>query len=247
MEASVLLDQRLEVNSLLLRSVECILFVLQLRLQPAQDLEIARLLGRQRAFVLSLELSYLRLLLGETRTRILQLARNKLGSVFRLLLPYFQILVDEQVRQLACHLLGDMGITRGIIYPEGGDFFAVIVPHKLDVNVFAHKRYLFIRSDLVAPPSIKMQLVNDQEKARAAKNLLRNTLQPVLQIVADIWLDIVFRHSGLLNQDQRARLITRRQNPARSPDYKPPKQHRYKEMDVSAANYVEVALQVKRF
>ena len=61
MEASVLLDQRLEVNSLLLRSVECILFVLQLRLQPAQDLEIARLLGRQRAFVLSLELSYLRL------------------------------------------------------------------------------------------------------------------------------------------------------------------------------------------
>ena len=88
MKPSVFLDERLEVNTLLFSSVECILIVLQLLLQTGQDLKIARLLGRQLALVLSFVLSNFCLLLGEARTRILQLAHNKLGSVFRLLLTH---------------------------------------------------------------------------------------------------------------------------------------------------------------
>ena len=74
MNTPVLLDQRLEVHSLLFDGIERILFVLQLLLQSAQDLKIAVLLTRQGAFMLALELSYFRLLLGKIRTRILQLA-----------------------------------------------------------------------------------------------------------------------------------------------------------------------------
>jgi hypothetical protein len=64
--------------------------------------------------MLSLKLSYFRLLLGQACARIFQLTRDEVGGVLRLLLHYFLILVDEQVSQFAGNLLGNMRIPRRI-------------------------------------------------------------------------------------------------------------------------------------
>src|ERR1700721_201188 len=103
-------------------------------------------------------------------------------------LSFSQVLVYEKIGQCARHLLGNMGITRRIKNIERCDLVAVT--HKLDVNVFTHELDFFIWCHLMMTVLIKVQLVDDQKKACTAKNLLRNTLQSVLQIVGNVWLDI---------------------------------------------------------
>src|SRR5580698_6032481 len=62
MNRPVLFDQCFEIDSLLLRGVESVLLVLQLRLETAEDLEVARFLCGQFTLVLCFELSDLRFL-----------------------------------------------------------------------------------------------------------------------------------------------------------------------------------------
>ena len=53
-------------------------------------------------------------LLGQVLPGCFQLLFEKLGGVFGFLLPQLQILADEQIGQLARHLLGDVRIVRRI-------------------------------------------------------------------------------------------------------------------------------------
>src|ERR1035437_6264269 len=93
-------------------------------------------------------------------------------------------------------------------------------------------------------PARNQQLINDHQEARAAQNLLLNTGQPVLQVFIDVGLNIVLRHRRLFDQNQRARLIACRQNPAGSPDHKPPKKQWYEEVNMPAPDHIQVALDV---
>ena len=78
--------------------VEGVLRVLQLGLQSAENLKVAGQLRGHLSNVLSLELPNSVLLLSKTLASSFQLALEKLSGVFRLLLAYLQVLVDEQVR-----------------------------------------------------------------------------------------------------------------------------------------------------
>ena len=111
------------------------------------------------------------------------------------------------------------GSRRRIVDFEGGNLEVPRIAHQLEVNIFAHLCNFFIWRELPVTLAVEVQLVNDLEKARAAENLLGDVLDPVLQIFIDIRHDVVFWHRGLLHQDQRARLIAARQNPAGSPDH----------------------------
>ena len=94
---------------------------------------------------------------------------------------------------------------------------------------------------------IKIELIDDVQQVRPAENLLRNALHPFLQVIVDIRRDIVFRHGGLLDQNQRARLVPRRQNPTRSPHHRPADKQRYQEMEVATAHYSQIMLKVEAF
>src|SRR5580658_10279611 len=95
--------------------VEGIFLILQLSLQTCQNLEVGRQLGRQLAYVLSLKLANLLLLVRENFPGGFEPALEKLCRVFRLLLAHFEILADEQVGQFAGHILGNLRIVRQVI------------------------------------------------------------------------------------------------------------------------------------
>ncbi len=62
--------------------------------------------------MLALKLPNSVFLFGQDPASRFQLALEKLGGVFRLVLPYFEVFVDEQIRQLAGDLLSDAGVVR---------------------------------------------------------------------------------------------------------------------------------------
>ena len=96
---------------LLLGAVESILFIPQLGLQSAQNLKVACQLSGHLTHVLPFELTDSVLLLSKAFSSRFQLAFEKLSGVLRLLLTHFQVLVDEQIRQFTCDLLGNMRVT----------------------------------------------------------------------------------------------------------------------------------------
>src|SRR5665213_2023953 len=132
--------------------------------------------------MLPFEISNLRFLVGKARSRIFQLALEKLWCGFGLLLAYLQIVRDKQARQFASYLLSNMRITSRIADFECCDLVIVRVTHEHDVYVFAHEFDFFIWSEVTSTVAVEMQLINDQKKAGAAQNLLRNTLKSILQI-----------------------------------------------------------------
>src|ERR1700733_3329310 len=149
------------------------------------------------------ELSDLGFLLGKALTRGLQLTLQELGCIFRLLLTFLQIFIDEELRELGGDSLGEFRSWRGIRNIECRDLL-VSVPDKLDYNIITHPLYFFIWIEaVVAARGIKVQLLNYMKETRAAENLLFNVLQPALKIFVDVWSDIVFGHRRLLYQDQR--------------------------------------------
>ena len=77
-----------------------------------QNLEIARQLPGHFANMLPFELTNSVFLVCKVLSRGFQLAFEKLGRVFRLLLADLEILVDEQVRQFAGDLLRQSRIAR---------------------------------------------------------------------------------------------------------------------------------------
>ena len=122
------------------------------------------------------------------------------------------------------------------------------VTDQFDVDIFAHAVNLLIGRCLGVRAWVKIELVNDVQEPGAAENLLGNALQPILQVVVHVGRDIIFRHGGLLHQNQGARLIARRQNPARLP--RPAAQARnsgIKKMEVAPADHAQVTLKVEAF
>ncbi len=107
-----LFQHRLQVGILLPIGVQTILFALQLGLESGEDLDIARQLGRQLSEMLILVDSDFFFLLGQILPSGFQLLFEKFGRVLGFLLPQLQIFADEQVCQLASHLLGDVRIVR---------------------------------------------------------------------------------------------------------------------------------------
>ena len=66
-----------------------------------------------------------------------------------------------------------------------------------------------------------MEAVDRRLKARAAENLFRQTLQALLKITRDVGDDVLVRNLLLFHQNQRFRLIRRRQKPTRPPHGRP--------------------------
>ena len=108
------------------------------------------------------------------------------------------------------------GLRDGVGHIEGRDLVA-LVAHQVDVDVLAHPLHLLVGRTLRVVTGVKVVLVDDVQQPGAAENLLRDALHPLLQIVVDVGRDVIFRHGGLFHQNQRARLVARRQHPARAP------------------------------
>src|SRR5580765_7851798 len=85
------------------------------------------------------------------------------------------------------------------------------------------------------------------EQPRAAKNLLGNALQTLLQIVAHVRGDVILGHGGLLHQNQRSGLIAWGKDPTYAPHDCPAQQQRYQKVKMSAPHEPEIMLQVKTF
>ena len=115
LQSTRLCHHRLQVSVLLPVGVETIFFVLQLGLESGQDLEIACQLCRQLSEMLIFVYTDLFFLLGQILPCGLQLLFEKLGGVFRFLLPRLQILADKQIGQLTRDLLRDVRIVSRII------------------------------------------------------------------------------------------------------------------------------------
>src|SRR6185437_15830823 len=94
---------------------------------------------------------------------------------------------------------------------------------------------------------IEVPLVDDLKKPCPARYLLGNALNLILKIVAHIWQDIVLRHGGWFHQNQCARFVARRQQPARSPYDSPAYEHKSEEDGMTPADYIEASLKVKLF
>ncbi len=80
---------------LLFRGIESVLFILQLRLEATQNLEIASQLPWHFSDVLSFELANSVFLVRKALPCGFQLAFKKLGGALRLLLTDFEVFVDE--------------------------------------------------------------------------------------------------------------------------------------------------------
>ena len=68
---------------------------------------------------------------------------------------------------------------------------------------------------------IKAELINDVQQVGPAQNLLRDALHALLQVVINIRGNVILGHRRLLDQNQRGRLVARRQHPARGPHNRP--------------------------
>ena len=88
------------------------------------------------------ELSNLGLLFGKALTRGLQLTLQELGCIFRLLLTFLQIFIDEELRELSGDSLGEFRSWRGIRNIECRDLL-VSVPDKLDLQYHYASALLF--------------------------------------------------------------------------------------------------------
>ena len=103
---------------MLFGSIKGVFFRLQLRLQASQNLQIATYLCRKLSYVLALELANLFFLVRQSFPSSFQLAFQKLGGAFRLLLAHFQIFADKQVGELAGNLLSNTGIMGRVVDVE---------------------------------------------------------------------------------------------------------------------------------
>ena len=66
-----------------------------------------------------------------------------------------------------------------------------------------------------------MKAVDRGLKSCAAKDLFRQTLQTLLEITRNVGNDVLIGDLLLFHQNQRFRLIRRRQKPAHTPDGRP--------------------------
>ena len=245
LKRTVLIDECLSIDPLLFRVVQCILFTLKLCLQPAEDLKVRRLLSGQFALMRGLEVANLRLLLSEIVTRRLKLTLDEVGRIFRLLLAHLEILIDKQMSQFAGNLLRGIGIGRREIYLECVDR-VVAVTHQFDVYIFSHPIDFVVRRKLrLALSVVKVQIVDDQEQTRAAENLLRDALQPALQIVIHIGYHIVLWHRRLFDQNQCAGFVASLKKPTGSPHDKPPKKQWYQKLHVATTSNVQHAAKIE--
>src|SRR5208337_4051305 len=126
--------------------------------------------------------------------------------------------------------------------PKCGDLLLCVL-YELDLNVLAHPLDDLVRAKPTAVLRIQIQLVDDMQQTGTTKNLLGEVLHPPLQVFVHVRHDIILGHGWLLHQNQRARLVARRQNPTRSPHGEPPQKQRDQEMQVAPANYSEVMLE----
>ncbi len=94
---------------------------------------------------------------------------------------------------------------------------------------------------------VKVEPIDDVQQPRAAEDLLGDALQALLQVIVDVRGNVVFGHAGLLHQNQRARLVTRRKHPTRTPNDCPPKKQWYQKVEVAAAHHAQIVLQVEAF
>src|SRR5208337_779670 len=116
---------------------------------------------------------------------------------------------------------------------------------ELDLDVLAHPLDNLVGAKPTAVFRIQIQLVDNMQKTGTTKNLLGEVLHPRLQIFVHVRNDIILGHGWLLHQNQRARLVARRQNPARPPHCEPPQKQRDQEMQVAPANDSQVVLKVE--
>ena len=153
-----------------------------------------------------------------------------------MLLPHFEVFVDEKIGQFASHLLRQVRVTRGKRHVERSDLIRPDIFDQIDIDILAHHLDFFVGRALRVLRRIKIELIDNVQKPRPAENLLRNALQPHLQVLVDVRRHVVLGHGRLLHQNQRARLVTRRQHPARAPHQHPSQKQRNQEMDVPAAH-----------
>ena len=85
-----------------------------------------------------------------------------------------------------------------------------------------------------------MEPIDDVQQVGPAQNLLRDALHPLLQVVINVRRDVVLRHAGLLDQDERGRFDTSAAAPSLRPIQLPINEQRDQKMDVAALHHAQI-------
>ena len=170
---------------------------LQLHLDVVLALDVGFELGRQLARVLAAVILEPLLVLDQTPPRVLELRFQELVGALGQHFPVAQILFDEQRRQTFGHPHRGSRVAGGEADAEGvalDDLDFDFLPHPLD-DVFHDRGAALV--------GVEIEILNDPFEPRAAQDLLRDRLQPILDARGHRRAHVALGHALRDHQDQR--------------------------------------------